>query len=100
MRAELEDGDRALCVATGGMADVLAGETTAIQRVEPDLTLQGLRMIWARSAHDGEPGMEELPDYCRADRDVSVPEERRPPRAHRRTCIREGASLGERRVCR
>ncbi len=48
MRAELEDGDRALCVATGGMADVLAGETSAIQRVEKDLTLQGLRMIWAR----------------------------------------------------
>lgn len=48
MRTELEDGDRALCVATGGMADVLAGETTAIQRVEKDLTLQGLRMIWAR----------------------------------------------------
>lgn len=48
MRAELEAGDRALCVATGGMADVLAGETTAIQRVEKDLTLQGLRMIWAR----------------------------------------------------
>ncbi len=48
IRAELEDGDRALCVATGGMADVLAGETTAIQRVEKDLTLQGLRMIWAR----------------------------------------------------
>ena len=48
MRAELEDGERALCVATGGMADVLAGETNAIQRVEKDLTLQGLRMIWAR----------------------------------------------------
>ena len=48
MRAELEDGASALCVATGGMADVLAGETTAIQRVEKDLTLQGLRMIWAR----------------------------------------------------
>jgi type III pantothenate kinase len=48
IRAELEDGDRALCVATGGMADVLAGETSAIQRVEKDLTLQGLRMIWDR----------------------------------------------------
>jgi len=48
MRAELEEGASALCVATGGMADVLAGETTAIQRVEKDLTLQGLRMIWAR----------------------------------------------------
>jgi type III pantothenate kinase len=49
MRAELEDGERAICVATGGMADVLAGETTAIQRVEPDLTLQGLRIIWQRN---------------------------------------------------
>lgn len=48
IRAELEDGQRAICVATGGMADVIAGETTAIQRVEPDLTLQGLRMIWQR----------------------------------------------------
>lgn len=48
MRAELDDGARAACVATGGMADVLAGETTTIQRVEPDLTLQGLRMIWQR----------------------------------------------------
>ena len=49
MRAELEDGDAAMCIATGGMADVLAGETTAIQRVEPDLTLQGLRIIWQRN---------------------------------------------------
>jgi type III pantothenate kinase len=48
IRAELEDGGRAACVATGGMADVLAGETTTIQRVVPDLTLQGLRMIWQR----------------------------------------------------
>lgn len=48
IRAELEDGSRAICIATGGMADVLAGETTTIQRVEPDLTLQGLRMIWQR----------------------------------------------------
>ena len=48
MRAELEDGARATCVATGGMADILADETTSIQHVEPDLTLQGLQMIWAR----------------------------------------------------
>src|SRR5687767_13983403 len=48
MRDELEDGARAACNLTGGMADVLAGETTAIQRVEPDLTLQGLRIIWQR----------------------------------------------------
>ena len=49
MRSELEDGARALCLATGGMADILAAETTAIQRVEPDLTLQGLRIIWTRN---------------------------------------------------
>jgi hypothetical protein len=31
------------------MADVLARETTSIQFVEPDLTLQGLRLIWERN---------------------------------------------------
>ena len=48
MRGELDDGARAICMATGGMAEVIASETTTIQRVEPDLTLQGLRMIWQR----------------------------------------------------
>jgi type III pantothenate kinase len=49
MRAELEDGVRAACIATGGMADILASETTTIQRVVPDLTLQGLRIIYDRA---------------------------------------------------
>jgi type III pantothenate kinase len=49
IRAELPSGDRAACIATGGMAGVLASETTTIQRVEPDLTLQGLRLIWERT---------------------------------------------------
>lgn len=49
MRAELEGGDRAACIATGGMADIIAGESTAIERVDPDLTLQGLRLIWNRN---------------------------------------------------
>jgi type III pantothenate kinase len=49
MRVELEqEGRRAICLATGGMAEVIAGETAAIERVEPDLTLQGLRIIWHR----------------------------------------------------
>lgn len=49
MRAELPSGDQAACIATGGMADILAGETSSIERVEPDLTLQGLRIIWGRA---------------------------------------------------
>jgi len=49
MRAELEGGSSALCIATGGMADILSAETAAIQHVEPDLTLQGLRIIWERN---------------------------------------------------
>jgi type III pantothenate kinase len=51
MREELEGGASAMCIATGGMADVIAGESQAIQRVEPDLTLQGLRLIWQRHAN-------------------------------------------------
>ncbi len=51
IRAELPDGDRATCIATGGMATVLANETAVIERVEPDLTLQGLRLIWGRARH-------------------------------------------------
>jgi type III pantothenate kinase len=53
MRAELSGGDRAACIATGGMAEVLAGETTAIERVEPDLTLVGLKLIWQRGVQGG-----------------------------------------------
>ena len=54
MRAELEGGDRATCLATGGMAEILAGETTAIETVVPDLTLQGLRIIWERNQESGD----------------------------------------------
>jgi type III pantothenate kinase len=49
MRAELDGGDRAACIATGGMAEIIAAETTVIERVDPDLTLQGLRLIWERN---------------------------------------------------
>ena len=48
MRGELGD-PRALCVATGGLAEVIAGETKTIEQVNPDLTLLGLRMIWERN---------------------------------------------------
>jgi type III pantothenate kinase len=49
MRAELDRGKRSACIATGGMADIIAAETTVIERVDPDLTLQGLRLIWERN---------------------------------------------------
>jgi type III pantothenate kinase len=52
IRHESEDGDRAACVATGGMADVISGETTAVQHVDPNLTLVGLKLIWQRLTRD------------------------------------------------
>jgi len=47
MRDEL--GGRAVCVATGGLAAVIAPETDLIQHVDIDLTLHGLRMVWERN---------------------------------------------------
>ena len=44
-----ELGGDALCVATGGLADVIAAETPLIHHVDPDLTLQGLRIVWERN---------------------------------------------------
>lgn len=44
MQAEL--GAPCTVVATGGLAEVIAGETDAITVVEPYLTLNGLRMIY------------------------------------------------------
>jgi type III pantothenate kinase len=48
VRAELPDGDKAIVIATGGLADVLSDASTSIQHVVPDLTLDGLRLIWSR----------------------------------------------------
>lgn len=49
MRTELEAGDRAVVIATGGLADVISGESAAIQHVDANLTLDGLRLIWERA---------------------------------------------------
>jgi type III pantothenate kinase len=50
MRTELdrEGAPTAACVATGGMAALVASETSVIDAVNPDLTLIGLRLIWER----------------------------------------------------
>jgi type III pantothenate kinase len=39
-------GGKAKVVATGGYAELLALETPAIEEVNPDLTLIGLRLIY------------------------------------------------------
>jgi len=50
MRRDLDASSprRVVCIATGGMANVLAGETEEIAAADEDLTLQGLRIIWER----------------------------------------------------
>lgn len=45
-RIKQELGDKAKVVATGGYAGLLARETPAIDEVNPDLTLIGLRLIY------------------------------------------------------
>ena len=47
MRAEL--GGPVATVATGGLAEMIAPETPAIDEVDRDLTLFGLRVIWERN---------------------------------------------------
>ena len=47
MRAEL--GGRPAVVATGGLAELVAPETTLIEHVDAELTLRGLRIVWQRN---------------------------------------------------
>ena len=49
-RMQQELGSQCAVIATGGLADVIAGETDAITIVEPYLTLDGLRMIYGMNA--------------------------------------------------
>jgi len=51
IRAEL--GAQARCIATGGLAQRIASESTAIERVEPFLTLEGLRILFEKNHPDG-----------------------------------------------
>jgi type III pantothenate kinase len=48
-RISAELGGDALCVATGGLAQLIAPETPMIQHVDVDLTLYGLRLVWERN---------------------------------------------------
>ena len=49
LRDELRADGSALCVATGGLADMIASETNIIDEVYPELTLEGLRFVWERN---------------------------------------------------
>ncbi|MYD36775.1 MAG: type III pantothenate kinase [Dehalococcoidia bacterium] len=45
-RIRAEIGSEARVIATGGLVEPIAERTTFIDELEPDLTLQGLRLIW------------------------------------------------------
>ena len=48
IRGEL--GSEATTVATGGLAELIVPHTRTIERIDQDLTLEGLRLLWALNA--------------------------------------------------
>ena len=51
MKNEMKDFgcDEPLVVATGGLANLIARETDAIDKVDSSLTLEGLRIIYEKN---------------------------------------------------
>ena len=47
IRGEL--GVEAQTVATGGLADLIAPHARTLGRIDPHLTLEGLRLVWLRN---------------------------------------------------
>ena len=50
-----EIGEPMKVVATGGLAPLFAEGTTVIERIDPELTLDGLRLLAARNPHPTHP---------------------------------------------
>jgi type III pantothenate kinase len=48
IRGEL--GANAPAIATGGLADLVAPHSVTIERIDPFLTLEGLRLVWELNA--------------------------------------------------
>ena len=48
-RMNKETGVHHKVIATGSLAEVIAEESETIEAVEPDLTLEGLRIIYGRN---------------------------------------------------
>jgi type III pantothenate kinase len=49
IRAELGDA-QAQVVATGGLAELIAPHSTTVEKIDPFLTLEGLRLVWELNA--------------------------------------------------
>jgi type III pantothenate kinase len=58
IRAELGD-DGATVVATGGLAELIAPHAKTIGKIDPFLTLNGLRLIWTRNEKQFSEGADE-----------------------------------------
>ena len=52
-------GEDAHVVATGGLAGRVSAESRTIERVEPFLTLEGLRLIFEKNRPGAEPARKE-----------------------------------------
>jgi type III pantothenate kinase len=47
-------GDKMVVIATGGLAEIVAKETTAINIIAPWLTLDGLRILWEMNQNEND----------------------------------------------